>query len=289
MRKRGRFGSLPCATIAGVTAALIGAAGLGAQSQSTQPENTPARPVTYLWQGRIEVENDYNGEAGEHRWAAQYQVKFLEEQTSERHAYIDSFEVYEIVPLELKYTIHARQDWDRAGVGRGADGQILTGPVRMHGQATGIISADQMKEYQFLSGDIGAIEAPADSASTNQRAFASDREHGEFESNHRTSPGWYRLNISFGGGDAGEQRARYNGIHRSGEQPIGDDPDLDFVSWVPNFMPAGTNVIGRLDTPDQTDVRGEISLRYVDSDPEHIKVKWSFVRCREGVPCPSPP
>lgn len=259
-----------------------------AQPRSTQPENTPIPLPSYVWQGVIEVENNYNGRSGEHRWTAEYQVKFLEEHTRARRGIISSFIVYSIVPLELKYTIHARQDWDRGAhaLHTNAAGKIYGGDVRMHGQATGTISADRMKGYKFLTGYIGALDAPAASANSDQRAFATRAEYNEFFNKHVSSqagPGWYYVSISFDGSSE-EKRALYHGINRTGQQPlfVRDKPAADFIHWIPTAMPGGTNVIGRLGTPDQTEVRGEITYpsRAQQDDPSHIKVKWVFERTR---------
>lgn len=66
--------------------------------------------------------------------------------------------------------------------------------------------------------------------------------------------------------------------------PFFDDPDEDFVHWVPEWMPEGMNVIGRLDEPDQAEVRGGFSLPAVyPSGPQDaglITIEWSFTRTR---------
>jgi hypothetical protein len=65
--------------------------------------------------------------------------------------------------------------------------------------------------------------------------------------------------------------------------PLTAAPDQDFVFAIPNWMPDITYIAGRLEHPDQADVRGEFTLDFEMGDddvPQQIKVEWSFTRTR---------
>jgi hypothetical protein len=98
-------------------------------------------------------------------------------------------------------------------------------------------------------------------------------------------PGWYYVYVGIFPHDSPqEERAYYKGIERGGLQPpFFPDPDEDFLHWMVSDM-QGVGIIGRLDHPDQAEVRGRhiISAQGPGSsdDREQITIEWSFTRTR---------
>jgi hypothetical protein len=230
---------------------------------------------------------------GRHTWRGVYQVKFLEKWIRDAGSVHglggQSFRLNEIVPLEMNYTIQAdhHHDYDNRW-----------GDVVLRGTAAGKLTGDRLRDA-FL-GTILRFEAPTsarDSARPAQPgSFAAWRDFHDFMSGFYTAPrpGCYQLSIAFGGKGQppNELRALYQGIDRSGSSPIYPDPDADFLRVMPSHMPDGTNVLGCLEAPEQSEVKGGYSYPSADPGPlnstEQISIKWSFTRCREGVACARP-
>ena len=249
---------------------------------------TNGEQPTYLWEGRIEVDNVFEGRTlamdvhGRHKWRGIYQVKFLEKWTDSSVSDLSgrSFYVNKFVPLEMKYTIQANHhhDYDHKW-----------GDVVLRGQAVDVLTGDELRAV--LRGEVLRFETPVGATSTSNgtqsRSFASWKEYQEFETRFNTvrQRGCYWVNISFGGsadhGTPAEQRQRYRGIDRSGSSPIHPDPDADFLRVMPAYMPDGTNVYGCLDKPEQTEAQGGLTFPTDPgplNSPGQISIKWSFVR-----------
>jgi hypothetical protein len=245
---------------------------------------------SWVWDGRIQVENEYDGRNGVHKWRAEYKVKLLEERSDSRkhlnpgpstpHDVLN----YDLQPLELSYTFDARQSWDRGAnaISRNAVGEIYKGDVHMNGKAGGTFSTDQLKENEFLKGRVAPLDASGRPGEDPLPVKLDD-----CSSEAGSSPGWYRVVIRFSPLGSKEKRALYRGINRTGlEKLLGGNPDNDFVHKLPACMPERTNVVGRLDSDDQTALRGERSFDICGGvsggcphdAPQRITIKWSFDR-----------
>ena len=279
----------------------------GRSDQSRRPitpsrTDTDGERPTYLWEGRIEVDNVFAGRTiavdvhGRHKWRGVYQIKFLEKWIRDASSVTgvsgQSFRQTEIVPLEMNYTIQADHH---------ADYDNRWGDVVLHGVAAGKLTGDPLRDT--LGGSILRFEAPtsaSDSARPAQpRPFASLQEFHNFVGRFHTDrrPGCYQLSIAFGGKGQPpkELRALYRGIDRTGSSPIHPDPDADFLRVMPAYMPDGTNVYGCLEGPEQREVKGELVFPSCDCQPgwssPQISIKWSFVRsvCRDASTCTTSP
>lgn len=275
----------------------------GSNQDLSAADVTNDEQPTYLWEGRIEVDNVFEGRTlamdvhGRHKWRGVYQVKFLEKWiknaasvSSLSGGSLRSFRVNEIAPLEMSYTIHAdhHHEYDDPN-----------GDITLRGQAGGKITGDELSAV--LGGSVLRFDTPVDATNTSSwtqsRSFASFREYEEFVSHFYTMQnrqGCYELSIAFGGsfehGTVAEQRQRYRGIDRGGSSPIHPDPDADFLKNLPGYMPDGANLYGCLDKPEQTEVRGELVFPTDTgplNNPQQISIKWSFARspCRTGLTC----
>jgi hypothetical protein len=271
--------------------------GPGSRPSATAP--AAGEPHSYVWEGRIEVDNDFEGRTlamdvhGRHTWRGVYQVKFLEKWIRDAGSVSDasgrSFRLNEIVPLELTYTIQAdhHHDYDHRW-----------GDVVLRGSAAGTLTGDKLRDA-FI-GSMLRFEAAASASGPARppvpRSFASWREFQNFIDRFYSDrrQGCYELSIGFGGKGQppGELRALYHGIDRSGSSPVYPDPDQDFLRVMPSHMPDGTNVYGCLEGPGQREVTGEHSYPSGDPGPldnaSRISIRWSFTRCREGEACPRP-
>jgi hypothetical protein len=250
---------------------------------------------SWVWDGRIEVENEYNGRNGEHKWRAEYKVKLLEERSDKHDHHVSGMGThdvleYDLQPLELSYVFHARSVYDRGtrGIYRNAGGEIYNGDVHMNGRASGTFSTDQLKENEVLRGRVAPLDA---SGSLGEDPSYKSPADGSYQCDHPgSSPGWYRVQITFPLRDKTikETRAYYRGIERTGVEPLfAGDPDVDFIHWIPDCMPnIVTPAVGRLESLDQTALRGErsfdicggISGGCPHDAPQRIRIKWSFDR-----------
>lgn len=294
--RRAAVGRLGYAVIAAVCAFAMAAQLLLSRSAAA---GTHEGQPTYLWEGRIEVENNFAGRTlamdvhGRHNWKATYLVTFLEIPSSSSVSHVSgrSLGVNDFVLSEMKYTIQAdhHHDYDHKW-----------GDTILRGTAAGRITGAE--DRRALFGNILRFEDPAGvpsvSGNAPRRSFASWDEFKQFEAPFYGDPrsGCYTISIAFNG-TPHERRQRYHGIERSGSsKPINPDPDLDFLNWVPGYMPGGANVYGCLDNREQPKVQGEYTFPNQSSwpdapnDAERISIKWSFLRtlCRKGEPCVTP-
>lgn len=249
----------------------------------------------WVWDGRIEVENEYNGRNGEHEWRAEYRVKLLEERTDDHEHHVsgmtlDDVLVYDLQPLELSYAFHAKTAWDRGthSISRNASGEIYSGDVHMNGKASGTLSMEQLSEGEILSGRV----APLDASGRPGEDPAYRSPMGGYECDYPTnSPGWFHVVVTFPIRDEikKQTRAYYSGITRTGVDPLfPNDPDLDFIHKLPACMPEVTPAVGRLERIDQESLRGERSFEICggisggcpEDAPQRITIKWSFDRKR---------
>ncbi len=265
---------------------------LPGQGQAVPPTATtdPAaeQQPTYEWDGTIRVENRYDGSEGRHLWRAEYRVRFVEVPYGMD---IHTFPFNDIVAEDFAYEIHADQNWNRNtyAPATNAAGKIYMGEVTMQGVARGQLRGDRLRDGDVLRGDIGRLAGPLPTADAPLASFASEQEYQQYLSDAEVSgePGWYVIGIAFNFA-APEKRALYNGIERGGREPrVGGpsgDPDVDFLHWIPPFMPDGTQVIGRLGAPDQADVRGDLTFPFQGpgglGDRAQLSVEWSFTRTR---------
>ena len=264
--------------------------GQTAPSTTTGEEEEEKDAPTYEWEGTVTVENRYNGSEGRHLWQAEYRVKFFEVPRGvtpgrDGRDYPDA----DVLPLDLAYEIHADQNWDRGGysVYTNAAGEILHADVTMFGMASGRLSGDRLRE-NGLYGNIVRILTPLPPAQEVPESLAHPFDYYDYGNkvSQPVEPGWYVIYVGhFPGDSPQEKRAHYRGIERGGrEPPFFDDPDEDFLHWMPSGM-GGESVIGRLDHPDQAEVRG----RHVfpaqgpgaSEDRLQITIEWSFTRTRQ--------
>jgi hypothetical protein len=276
------------------------------QEQAAPPRDEPDLP-TYEWAGTIKVENRYNGSAGRHVWQGEYRLKFLETPTTTRrpgHETGTHFFVNDVVPVEFEYEIRADHNWDGEGfkvsygAGNVAGAPVLvSGDVTMAGRAGGRVDGQLLRDSRIVLGSVLRLDAPATTRYDPPDSYASYPTYDEYfgRSGQPTEPGWYEISIGFVGHDMsynGESLppykalSLYRGIRRGGMMPpFVADPDDDLVHWMPEWMPDGTTVIGRLDDPDQSDVRGGFTFPAQgpgsSGDSEQIAVEWSFTRTRQ--------
>ncbi len=224
----------------------------------------------YQWEGSIHVENRYNdAKYGRHRWRAVYRVKLREE-----HDHPLSLET-----LEFDYEFDADQAWL---VYPTAD--MVAKTITMSGHASGQLRGDDLRA---LNAHLWGLDAPYATPYQAPTTFASSDEMNEYftAQNAGSAPGWYSMSLDFLGSDA-EKRALYAGIERGGTQPIYDrDPDSAFLDAIPVCMPTPTTINGRLDRPDQAEVRGGFTYPYRSGNdtaetPNEITIEWSFTRTR---------
>lgn len=258
-----------------------------------------ASQATYVWEGTIDVENRYNGTQGRHKWTGEYKVKFLEvPSTSQRPGRIigQDFRINDFIPQELIYTIHADHNWDKDAWGpkQTASGAIEYHDVTYSGVAQGRVTAADglnVNDLRYLLGDLNRLDSPHSGSSDNHHDFASYEEYASYLENAAAplEQGWFNMSIGFIGWartDESEaqgrkrQRDMYKGIDRGGREPMFfEDPNADFIHWIPAFSPDGINVVGRLDSPDQREVSGSYSFPFGGpDDSQMISMKWFFTR-----------
>jgi hypothetical protein len=258
---------------------------------TARPEaKPPGDGRSWAWDGRIEVETEYNGRNGEHKWRAEYKVKLLEERSNKHEHHSSGLTLndvlnYDLQPLELSYLFHARSVYDRGTHGIYASGDRT---VYMNGRASGTLSMEQLKEGEILRGRV----APLDPSGNPGEDPSYKSPAGSYECSHSvSSPGWYDVMINFPlrRETIKETRAYYRGIERTGGARLfAGDPDQDFIQLIPPCMPNVTPAVGRLESLDQTALRGErsfdicggISGGCPHDAPQRIKIKWSFDRKR---------
>jgi hypothetical protein len=279
---------------------LLGGQGQAAPSTTATEKDEEEERPSYAWAGIIKVENRYDGRVGRHQWQAEYRLKLLEVPTNSskpgRYPLAVSFPTNNLEPIELEYEILADQNWDGEGykVAYGANNVLISGDVTMRGHAGGRISGQTLVNSRVLLGDLLRLDAPATVPQPPTAGIATEADYNRYQENVHSpaEPGWYYISIGFGGHDmdyGGETGppARllsvYDGIVRGGlHPPFFDDPYLDLVHWIPAY---GSDVVlvGRLDDPDQAEVRGALSFsRDGNVGPgEHITIEWSFMRTRQ--------
>ena len=266
----------------------LGSPGQAAPSTTTSGEEGDG--PTYEWEGTVAIENRYDGETGCHLWQAEYRVKFLEvpRGVTPGRAGTTDFPDADIVPIDLAYEFYADQNWDRGhhSLYTNAGGDILSADVTMFGTASGRLSGDRLRDWA-LYGNIVRILTPLPAAQEVPESLASSVDYYDYSDNVRqpVEPGWYVIYVGQLPHDSPqEERAYYRGIERGGrEPPAFPDPDEDFLHWIPDGM-HGVGVIGRLDHPDQAEVRG----RHVypqqgpgsSEDRLQITIEWSLTRTR---------
>lgn len=258
----------------------------GAPAPAPAPEED--RP-TYLWEGTIEVENAFNGVMhkvsdqrggnidvhGRHRWRASFFLRFEEVWgTSMVHDRAgNTVHLNDIVPREMSYTIVADQNW-------WVDNPYRDDDVTYRGKANATLPEEQIVRDRVLLGAVARldqaprIEQPRVGCMSEQDYNALVGEDGA---------GRYRLTIGFPPSPPAEARAYYRGIERGGGKPVRDEPDADFLRWLPAFMPDGVNVVGRLRRPDQAEVRGSLCFEHgglSEWGRPRITITWSFTRTR---------
>jgi hypothetical protein len=259
-----------------------GTAGSGAAGTAGSSAAADEWPY-YQWEGTIRVENRYNdAKHGRHRWQAVYRVKLREE--NHGGPYLENGHMTNNIglePLELDYEFDADQAWLAY-----PSADMVAKTITMSGHASGQLRGDRLT-YTMLGGHLWGLDVPFAEPHQAPADFASLKEVGEYGSAQvaAAEPGWYRLDLRFAEASDAEERARYAGIERGGTLPIYIDPDRDFLNAIPVCMPQPTWVTGRLDRPDQTEVRGGFSYPYRSGDntaetPNDITVEWSFTRTR---------
>lgn len=233
---------------------------------------------TYLWDGTVTVENSYAGNLGWHRWHAEYKMKLLEMESGSARLLV-------LAPQQIYYRIQADQayviNWDAN------DDRSLT----MSGMASGRLTGDDFDGDRYLSARLVAPDESSAAPYQPPDSFASYS--GEFlpyfndvmERLHGGSPGWYYIDIGFFQDPYAGARALYKGINRGGDlPPVVDDPDQEFLDHVPPWMLHFVYLAGRLDHPEQSEIRGAFALSHEKSwpdEPDKITVEWSFNRTRQ--------
>ncbi len=248
-----------------------------------EAENKKEEEWTYYqWEGTIRVENRFiDAKYGRHRWRAVYKVKLREE--NHGGPYLENGRMTHNIglePLEFDYEFDADQAWL---VYPTAD--MVAKTITMSGHASGQLLGDDLSA---LNAHLWGLDAPYATPYQAPTAFASSDEVSEYfvAQNAGAAPGWYSMSLAFLGWGA-EKRALYAGIERGGTLPIYDrDPDEAFLDAIPVCMPTPTMIEGRLDRPDQTEVRGDYTYLYRRSGdnavqaPNEIALEWSFTRTR---------
>lgn len=277
-----------------------GGLGSAAPSATTseEEEEEKDRP-TYAWAGTIKVENRYGGSAGTHLWQAEYRVKLLEVPTNSsipgRQIGV-SFPTNNLEPVELAYEITADQNWNGGpyAVAYNAGGELIYGDVTIRGRADGRIDGQVLVESRVLLGDVVRLDTPAATPQEPTAGIATHADYDRYKENYHSpaEPGWYVIYIGFVGHDmdhAGRtgSPARllsiFDGLVRGGlEPPFFSDPLDDLVHWMPAYA-AHVDLVGRLNDPDQAEVRGTLGFTR-DVSPfegERITIEWSFTRTRQ--------
>jgi len=267
-------------------------------ASETDAEEEEDRP-TYAWAGTIKVENRYGGPTGHHLWQAEYRVKLLEVPTDGNRPGRQigvSFPTNNLEPVELTYDIAADQNWNGGPyrVKFDGGGRVVNGDVTMRGRAAGRIEGQTLVESRVLGGDVVRLDAPAATPQEPAAGIATEAEYRQYQQNYFSpaEPGWYFISIGFVGhhmdhggqtGPPARLLSIYDGIVRGGlEPPFFSDPYKDFVHWIPAYG-TGVGVVGRLDDPDQAEVRGALAFaRDIKLfSGERITIEWSFTRTRE--------
>ena len=164
------------------------------------------------------------------------------------------------------------------------------GSVTMSGNANGEIPAAVAKQKNVLRGELIRFDGAPAAGTPPPTSFDSDNVY--YRINYPPGPGWFEISITFSGfkdnntGSDRDWRALYQGIARGGQEPpFFAEADADFIHWVPAWMPEGTVVIGRLNSPDQTDVHGSATFPRQgpgdSNDREQVTVSWEFQRKRQ--------
>lgn len=255
----------------------------GAPSSSSSATQAKSS-VTYEWAGTIKAENKYDGREGQYKWQASYTVKFLEVDGhgSVSGAAGESYDTSEFIPSAFAYSISADETLDKHVYDPGS--------VTMSGNASGEIAAAAAKQKNVLRGELVRFDGAAAAGAPPATSFDSDSVY--YRINYPPAPGWFEISVSFAGfknndnGSDKDWRALYQGIARGGQAaPFFADPDADFIHWVPAWMPEGTVVIGRLASPDQSDVQGSATFPRQGAgdaqDREQITLTWEFRRTRQ--------
>ena len=234
----------------------------------------------YVWDGKIEVENVYNGQNGRHRWHAEYELRLLEHPRDHTRFFRDNLRGFTFEPQHMRYRISADQAYDR--------GAYAKGTVRMLGAASGAFDAGQLEKGRVVLGDIQELRSPAGQPYAGPGPFETFAAYTAFLG-QPPQPGAYQINLGFisyrEDGPWSRVRNLYRGIDRSGSERLAfDTADQDFIHWVPASMPDGTQLVGRLDTPGQGEVRGSLSYPVEGGvsagahDAQRVTVRWSFRR-----------
>jgi hypothetical protein len=271
---------------------MLGGQGQTAPSTTAEEEGAP----TYEWAGTVTIENRYNGEVGRHLWQAEYRVKFLEVPegaTSGRAG--NNYPTAYFRPIDLSYAFHADQNWDRGShaLQTNAAGEIIYADVTMRGTASGRLDRDEMLDGPYgrygAYGNMVRILTPLPATQEVPESLVSGFDYYDYADNIRepVEAGWYVIYVGhFPYDSPQERRAYYRGIERGGrEPPAFPDPDEDFLHWIPSGM-HGETLIGRLDRPEQAEVRGRHTYPEQgpggteDRDREQITIEWSFTRAR---------
>jgi hypothetical protein len=278
---------------------------LAPRSAASGPTSESSPGPTYEWTGIVQVESkaDTKGPPWDslyrHDWKGTYRLKFVEvpepgKQTFTHAGVEQEYSEDQLSPVELNYSISASQkiDYDHRASGRSV--------VTMNGNANGILTEQVLKDKGVLRGELVLFDGtPVTVKKHEPRAGPQHFEdlHEYVRQWDSGGPGWFVLHIDFygtlppveptgGRWSAKECRALYNGIHRGGNEPLAfpDDPDLDFLHWVPAWMPSGTTVIDRLSSPDQGEVRGGATFPYQKPESNWtwptITLTWEFHRTR---------
>jgi len=255
---------------------------LASGGAAAQPGSAPEEAFgkAYVWDGKIEVENVYDGKNGRHRWHAEYDVRLLEHPRDYTRFFRDNLRGFTFEPQHLRYRISADQAYDR--------GAYAKGTVRMLGAASGAFDPQQIHKGRVVLGDIMELKAPARAGSPAAADFASFAAYAAYLG-RPSQPGAYQINLGFinyrQDGPWSVVRNLYRGIDRSGSERLAfDTADQDFIHWVPANMPDGTNIVGQLQTPDQAEVKGGYSFPIEGGvgsgadDAQRVTVRWSFRR-----------
>jgi hypothetical protein len=278
--------------------------GTGEASTAANPsaEETPATRPSYEWAGTIRVENRYSGSIGHHRWQAEYRVRFLEVPTTSEvpgRSLGKSLPVSEVAPLEFSYRLDADQNWGGGPftISYGANNQVISGDVTIRGQSSGRVDGPVLVESRVLLGQVLRLDQVPDNRQSSPADFSTVSEFYDYLGNFMqpAEPGWYNITVNFFGHDMihnglslppYKALSLYRGMRRGGAMPpFFDDPDEDLVHWLPEWMPDGMNIVGRLDDPDQSEVRGAYTLPANvpggQGEPGQIAVEWSFARTQQ--------
>lgn len=241
------------------------------------PGGTPAPAGSFVWEGTIRVESRFADEKrGRHQWKARYRVKLLES------GGLDPFPSPKgrptanktLEPLELRYELDAdqtHQQWPQTDVMQ---------TIVMRGAASGELRGEDLSS--FSPGHVWELY-DTQPALARPASFPSVRAAIDFGQDIQTEPGWYSFAIEFPRVEA-KRRALYRGIDLSGswwdERPI---TDASYLASIPPTMPTPTWISGRLESPDQSKVRGAFTYDYRSGDdmsetPHQISVEWELTR-----------